>query len=319
MRLSEFLKSVHTSDLLFKDKILLFKGTQHPLIFFSFFVQRLKSLLDIEVQSLDLSTEPEAVIKSKLETSFLGLKTFYWLHDIGSLKAKPRAQWMQYLKKYAGPNIVAFFAGSAVRATFKEGATIIQVDDAVDKRNFLLLVKFLDWPLSKSFEKVIDTLFRAHPHLPLDQACMLMHYALLIGGGYKEFEKFWLDKIVVPQKSLFTLSQYFFDKNPKRFFELWSKISGDYPEQFWIVFWSEQLWRACNVVKFLKKRDFAQAKSVSFRLPFSFLQRSWRKFSQLELQNAHEFIYSIDYSLKNGGKPFSLDLFYSRFLNNQFC
>jgi len=319
MRLSEFLKSLDSPDLLVKNKVLLFKGSgQYPLIFFSFFVQRIKSLLDIEVQSLDLAIEREAIIKSKLETSFLGLKTFYWLHDIGSLKAKPRAQWIKYLKRYEGPNIVAFFAGSAVRSSIKEGVTIIEVNDSVDKRNFLSMVKFLDRPLSKSFEKIIDTLFRTNLNLPLDQACMLMHYAFLIGGGYKEFETSWLDKIVVPQKSFFTLSQYFFDKNSKHFFQLWSKISSDYPEQFWIAFWSEQLWRACNVVKLLKNKDFAQAKSVSFRLPFSFMQRSWRELSQLELQNAHDFIYSIDYSLKNGGKSFSLDLFYSKFLNNQF-
>jgi len=316
MRLTEFLQDVTSQNLLSTSKVFYFFGTaQYPSVFFPSFLQKVREIIDFELRSLDLGREQELAIKSQLETSFLGKKTFYWLHDLSKLKGKQKTAWINYLKKYTGPNVVSFFTDKPINCS---QAIAVEMSNVANKELFFALINFFNKALPKSFIKVFSKLFQNHKNLSLDQLCMLMNYALLVGKGHKEFEEKWLNKIVAPEKSLFTLSQHFFEKDTKKFFELWQNISPDYSEQFWIIFWSEQLWRACNVVKLLENKNISEANAIRFRLPFSFMNRSWRKFSQCELKNAHNFIYSVDYSLKNGGSPFSLELFYSKFLSGKF-
>ena len=59
------------------------------------------------------------------------------------------------------------------------------------------------------------------------------------------------------------------------------------------------------------------AKQISFRLPFTFVQKDWRSYSIRELKNAHQFIYTLDYDFKHGS-TMAFDLFFSKFFSNQF-
>ena len=68
----------------------------------------------------------------------------------------------------------------------------------------------------------------------------------------------------------------------------------------------------------MKKNDRVGAKKISYRLPFSFLNRDWRKFSLEELKGAHSFLYTLDYKLKNNCEPGYLDLFYMKLFNQKF-
>ena len=61
-----------------------------------------------------------------------------------------------------------------------------------------------------------------------------------------------------------------------------------------------------------------QAKTMAFRLPFSFIQTDWKKYAPAELRAAHDFVYGMDHQLKNGGDAFCFDLFYSKFFSGQF-
>ncbi|MFC1841635.1 hypothetical protein ACFLYA_01055 [Candidatus Dependentiae bacterium] len=300
------------------------QGGQYPLLFFSFLMKKLKQIIPFDIETIHLDTEKESIAKSKIATTFLGQKKLYWLENISDLKSKDRSKWVKTLQPYCGPNIVAFFSDTDVKLGAKK-AIVVDLDPFVDQKTFLKLSEFCSELLTKSFAKIFSTStgLRAGPlsknkKLTLDMFCMLMRYTFLVGKNHKEFIDTWLNKIIEPEKSLFTLSQYFFDRNAQKFFALWLNIKDDYQEQFWITFWSEQTWRACNVVQLIQAKKVADARRVSFRLPFSFMQRSWRNFNTVELKNAHDFLYKIDYSLKNGGDPFSLDLFYAKFLNRQF-
>jgi len=319
MKLIEFIDSVKTDDLFAKNIMFHFisKG-EYPLIFFSFLMKKIQEFVTFEIETINLNKKDILGIKSKLSTSFLGQKKLYWLEDISSLKGKDKKIWADFIKGYSGPNMLAFFSDGSLNLGKKENMVHTQIDNFVDQRMFLKLVDFYSRSLTKSLAKVLSTFFTTHKKVTLDTACMIMNYGFLVGRQYKEFCDTWLKKIIVPEKSLFTLSQYFFDRNSKNFFMLWNEIKDDYSEQFWIVFWSEQIWCSCNVLKFIVQKDMPEARKVSFRLPFSFMQRSWRNFTFDELRNAHDFLYSIDYSLKNGGDPFSLDLFYSVFFQRGF-
>jgi len=318
MNVSQFLDKKVYPDVLSKNVVIHFKGEgTYPLLFFSLLVKKLKSILDMQIETVSVESNNLSQVKAKLETSFLGQQTLYWLQDVGSIKGKNKNNIIEYINAYKGPNIIVLFATNAVKIKKREGLCLVEVGERVAHKDFLKIVSFFQKPISKMVINFIEKIFRLNPVIPLDTACMLMKYAFLTGKGYKAFIDEWLDKIMIPEKSLFTLSQYFFTKDYKKFFQLWSNIRDDYGDVFWIVFWSEQLWRASSFVSQMQNRNFAEAKKVSFRLPFAFTQRIWRNFNVDELKNAHDFIYSVDCSLKNGGDPFSLELFYSKFLNNQ--
>jgi len=319
MKLIDFIDNVQKESFFNEHMIFHFtsKG-EYPLIFFSFLLKKLKEIVPFEIEIINLDSKDLLGIKSKLSTTFLGQKKLYWLEDISSLKAKERAKWVEYIKQYNGPNLLGFFSDESIKLGKKKNVLVAQIDNFVDQKIFLKMVEFSSKLLTKSLAKIFSSFFTSHKKITLDTSCMLMNYSFLVGRQHKEFCEKWLNKIITPEKSLFTLSQYFFDRNPKRFLQLWDDVKDDYSDQFWVTFWSEQVWRSCNVLQFIKARNMPEARKVSFRLPFSFMQRSWRNFSIDELKNAHKFLYSIDYSLKNGGDPFSLDLFFSRFFQRSF-
>jgi hypothetical protein len=129
----------------------------------------------------------------------------------------------------------------------------------------------------------------------------------------------FFEKIIVPETSLFVISQYFFAKDSRAFFNVWHQYQLEYPLAFWSVFWSEQLWRAYFVWFYLNQKNHAAAKSMSFRLPFTYLQKDWKKSSLTELKNAHQYIYELDLNAKSSVETtYSLDLFYSKFFSNEF-
>src|SRR5205807_225901 len=112
--------------------------------------------------------------------------------------------------------------------------------------------------------------------------------------------------------------QYFFSKQKSNFFSLWGELRLQYPDEFWVVFWSEQLWQAIVFCEEASRNGAARAKSLVNRLPFSFMQKDWQSYKNDELISAHDFLYSIDYSLKNSAGTFGIDLFVHKFIHKDF-
>lgn len=109
-----------------------------------------------------------------------------------------------------------------------------------------------------------------------------------------------LQKIIITQKSLFKLSEYFFAKREKMFLSYWHKVRTEYPHEFWVSFWSEQLWQAALFLAIMKEKRVATIEKHVRRLPFSFVKRDWRRCNKREIIVAHNFLYHIDYRLKSG-------------------
>lgn len=271
-----------------------------------------------ELTVLDVAELEFNVLQSMLETSFLGNKVFYWLGDISPLEARQRQHLIDYCSKYQGPHHIGFFLDVTTSYNDHDTALIIILEDTLTHDSYTTLYQFF-------YNKVIDNptfshnLFRRQPELSLDNSCRLLHYQTVLGRRFEEFFGLWFERMVVPEKSLFVVSQHFFAKSSKPFLHAWGSVAPDYPDEFWIAFWSEQLWQAITFITIAKKLGALEAKKAVFRLPFSFMQKDWHTYSVAELMNAHNFLYSIDYRLKNGSGSFGLDLFYSKFLLNQFC
>jgi hypothetical protein len=156
-------------------------------------------------------------------------------------------------------------------------------------------------------------LFKLVRTVSLDTSILLIEYARLLGRNSQIFFQQWLPHIVVPDVSLFSLSQALFDKNARQFFTQWQRVSALYSPPFWVSFWSEQLWRACCYIYLQKNGKKDEAKKMCYRLPFSFIETTWRHYTIDELRYAHQLLYDIDYHLKQGGSEHGLELLYARF------
>lgn len=295
-----------------------FTGKEYPILFFSdFFKQKTDQLSPLYsgVTYLDLQNAVRNESMASLETTFLGMRSLYWLKNISELNSASKKEWLSYISGYQGPHSLIFFVG-ADDAEFDDTITI---PATVDIQLFTqLLIFFAGNAAAERSAQAVQTLYARRTALSVDNACSMIRYIALIGNQYQAFFDNWLDMCIVPETSLFTLSQHFFARAPQKFFATWKSIAPHYGEQFWITFWSEQLWRAYHVVDYLQQSRFVEAKSISYRLPFSLMQGDWRKLTLSELQQAHAFMYTIDLSLKNGGDAGVLDLFYSKFFLKQF-
>ena len=130
-----------------------------------------------------------------------------------------------------------------------------------------------------------------------------------------EFFSSWFDRIVEQKQSLFALSNYFFAKDSKNFYAAWRSVAADYPPEFWIAFWAEQLWQAMIFVTLAQTEDLSVAKKSVSRLPFAFMYKDWRKYSVADLTQAHALLYAIDYANKNGSVIDGLELWHAKFLH----
>ena len=319
MELSTFLERINKQhDLFEKHAVFCFNGSSYPLLFFSFLFSHVRKQHPELIKTIDLSMTKKSVVKAQLQTPFLGERVLYWLRSFPDCNRTDQRDWLSYIQQYQGPNAIVFFlTGAAPKKTPAQWLQI-EVPEQINNKFFLALVLFLYGTHSARAQSFARDLFARHKTIPLDTACLLAHYATLTGKNTQVFFEQWLDNILMPESSLFSLSQHFFAKQDRRFFAQWARMHEQYVPQFWISFWSEQLWRASMFAHLAQAGKYAEAKKIGFRLPFSFLRGDWKKHSVSELKNAHQFIYSIDYQLKHGGTAVSFDLFYNKFFLGQF-
>ena len=141
----------------------------------------------------------------------------------------------------------------------------------------------------------------------------MMLYQSLVGRNMPLFFKQWYARLITPQKSLFTLSQYFFARQFQPFLKLWKSCEAEFPQEFWVVYWSEQLFHAALFVHRARTKGYSVAKEEAHKLPFSFINNDWQNYTEAQLTTAHQQIYQLDYDMKHGAE-YGLELFYHKFM-----
>lgn len=287
-----------------------------PILFMASIVSYVKEkglmLETIDVTDLELNQ-----LFSRLETSFLGMRMSYVVRGLENKEKKVRQQLLTYLSNYHGPHSIVFLCNKIDLPFFSKNKNLVELPEAVTSDMVLPLLTLFKKNSSPAFAKHINRVISQQEELSLDQVYMLISYMQVIGKT-DEYGQI-IDRVVETEHSLFTLAQHFFAKNSNEFYQLWAQVHQIYPLTFWTVYWSEQLWRAYYVHYYLSKGQPVQAKSISTRLPFSFMQRDWKKSSLKELQAAHQCIYSLDNAYKNNSEADAgLEIFYNKFFLNQF-
>lgn len=268
------------------------------------------------IESIDLAESALANVLGQLQTSFLGMGLTYYLRNCHELDKKNRQSLFEYLSTYHGPHQVLLCAlnEDAVRL---HKQCLVEIPEAMNAATVLALLSFLKKKNNAQIQKFIQTVCASYTNITLDQACMIIAYMQVI-GKYDDCANL-LERILQSEQSLFLLSQYFFAKDAPNFLKRWSIIESEYPMTFWCTYWSEQLWRAYYARYYLDQQQLQHAKNIGYRLPFSYLQKDWKKNSLTGLKNAHQSIYELDLAYKNNIETQAgIELFYTKFFQNQF-
>jgi hypothetical protein len=321
MQLPQFFEHLKRTKTLPEGKVFCFSmsGGVYPLLFFHHLIGFFKKN-GLQVETLSCATDVGS-LKAMLSTmSFFG-QTTYWLEDFYELSDKKQAEMFQYLRNYEGPHRVLFFSDKMNSNEVQQHNSDIHhitLPQNITQQDFLG-VRFLVNNQLPDKSNFASQLTMYSDYLSLDSICLLAHYEMVLGSKTAdEFFTQWITRIIDPTSSLFVLSQHFFSKKAKPFFRQWSTVSEHYLPAFWATFWADQVWRAYVYCDLMQQKRFTDAKKVQYKLPFSFINRDWSQYNLAELRNAHQFLTTMDFKLKNGSSELGLEHFYNQFFENEF-
>ncbi len=303
MNFSLFLTEANTTSFWTQASNICFRGDEFNPLFTNILFSHLEknNLLPYAKSRLDLTITDKKTALATLNQSMLGNYAVFWLSNIAEGTEKSKQDLLAFIVNYQGPHHVIYFLPKDAKLPPGKNASIVEIPTHIDLLIFEQLVSFFKQNIPDKKNDLIKRIFRETKTLPIDTACMLINYLELINIKHVNELSGYLAYITQTQPSLNQLSEYFFTANVQSFFSLWATIEKEYPEMFWLSFWSEQFWKAHHVISYLKKNDFVNAKRMSFRLPYSFINTHWKRFTQQELKQLYNHLYLIDMKIKRGG------------------
>lgn len=265
------------------------------------------------LQKLDLDCDIDQ-LKMKLHTTFLGQTRTFWFGDLSLITSKKKkADWLLFLKTYQGPHQIIGWLDEDDISNFSSKNNVIVTVAELYSSDMIHKISFLYQDHKPEIcAYFFGRLYRVKKEFSLEQLCLLQKYAGLVGKGIDLFFEQWLENMVVSDVSLFSLAQLFFEKRADEFFQEWHQVRGNYSDQFWTVFFSDQLFKAYFYVSLQGRIDQTQ-KQMTYGLPFSFLKHDWKLYSAESLNKAHEQLYDVDIALKTGASSYGLDNFLMQF------
>jgi hypothetical protein len=270
-------------------------------------------------QILELDDTYNLSVKATIQTTFLGQSYLYWLRNVSDIAPKARTDLLSFLQQYQGPNCVWLFAYDTDITQIGSSWQEVVLPDEMNQKMIVELARVTQAVPTAHLPVFISLLSATRKSMLFDELFMLQRYLHLLGGKQlAHFVDEWLGYLMADKASLFVLSKYFFAKDTRSFFVEWHKNVGHYSEQFWSIYWADQVWRATTFITLARKNQRAQAKQLAYKLPFTFLQSDWHNYSVRELKAAHAFLYDFDAQAKSGGTALGLDLFFSTFFAGQF-
>lgn len=252
---------------------------------------------------------------ARLQQATLGQAQVYWLGDTTLLfSAKQQEQSLKFLAEYQGPNSIIFFSDQPVK--LRSGLTI-DIPAVIKQQEFMAM---LDWFALHDVSltslqhpkkrELLRNLIKKQEELSLDTACFLFEYIALTSVKQLEIFEQYLLTMPLGAVSMQDLVESFFQRNPQRFFKAWSMVSGEYPAVFWVSFWADLIWRAHSVVVYLKNNRLLDAKKSSYKLPYSFMNNGWQRYSTQYLAKLYTELYTLDFASKRGALSSGFELFF---------
>jgi hypothetical protein len=266
-----------------------FVSGSYPLLFFSHLLKKLKEKINVKFVDEDNFDN----VLHEIHMSFLGQKTVFWFGNLEGFSDKYKNKALKFIDSYSGDNIILFYTSSA-----SASSKVIELQKIKATSSFKELAKFLVRDINKSLDYVIENSFKLMDSFDIDQAILIIWYGSSLGSLSKDFFQNWFYKIVTTERSLFTLSALLLSKD-RSFFKYWASIKEDYQPPFWTTYFSELFFRAHWYIYYKEKGLINDAKRISYRLPFNFINKDWKVFKKEDFIIAQDNFYKIDCSIKN--------------------
>lgn len=281
-------------------------------------VKKALEIRGISLSSVSLRDHSVEEVKKNLAASFLGQQLFYWLYDLENIPKQALANIFNYLMSYNGPHVI-------IMASFAESIVVPEwhgysVRFPADMNKEEIKAFCATWYKGDAIHKNIEHFFTGYTHVPFNHFASAFPYIRLLGRTLvHDFEKKYLPRILATDAiSLFSFMDLFWHKNIRSFYEQWNRVKLLYGNQFWIAFWSEQLFRAYCYAECMKNGHTTIAQQISARkLTFFYIKTAWKTSDTLLLKELHDHVYTLDYVSKNGGIGEMLEYIYMKWFSQQ--
>jgi hypothetical protein len=238
-----------------------------------------------------------------LGCSFLGQGKYYWLGYLDDYAPKKKQEILNYILNYQGPHTVSIFIeNDTAQKINKNNFNLIDLS-LVDLQAFASVLPWLGSEKKQYFKKASS----------VDQAVLWQEYSYLVKENITNLIEEW--PLQQTDESFFNLAKYFFKKDSKNFFSLLHKLQDNYTAQFYISYFTDQLFRAIFYCYYRQNNMLEQAKAISYKLPYNLLQNEWQNLDIKHLQSKLIELYEIDFQIKNGGSSYLLDSWFLDYLH----
>lgn len=237
-----------------------------------------------------------------LSQSFLGQSSVYWLSVPPTWAPKAKAEVLKFMNTYQGPH--------ALWIVLDEDGAKTLTGSAVKRYHVNPMVSYKQIPQVAQLlgqDRGIRTLehtglMRGAGSMSLNEACSLVEHAQFVPLRLPQQSQQYLARLMPYDHSLAGLADLFFRNKQEQFLATWQNIASSYTDMFWVAFWSEQCWRAYWTCHYLAHGQSARARSMSFRLPVSFVRDTWRHQNPQKLLSLYRQLYFFDARVKKGSQ-----------------
>jgi hypothetical protein len=215
-----------------------------------------------------------------------------------------------------------FFEASAKDAQLLQeslGASVqvlfIKVPEQLSIEVFSLCAQAVGFSSSIPLEEIFTLSFQ----MSLDSALILFDHVACLSRRTWESSKGYLFGLLSDVNELRDLSEAFWTRNQKRFFLEWNKISADYSENFWISYWSNQVFLAYFYIDRASSGQKITPQGQEHSLSPTFTWKNgWKKYSKSYCFILHKILFEVDSELKKGSAESILEYFLTtHFLGNR--
>jgi hypothetical protein len=224
---------------------------------------------------------------------------------------------MERCSRYQGPHRIVLIVLAQHKAVYRNA--VVELPKYIDYNFFTTLYLLINGNLYEKLEikAFFGAMYRLSTKLTLAQVCLVIPYIHVLGRGRDQFFRYWLPPLIHTTPSLFTLSQQLLSRDASAFYTTWQRLYARYPDEFWLVYWSDQFWQAYCFIISSRTSGLDQSTIFAKGLPFAFVQRGWRLYKAELFVELIEVMYEYDCYTKQGGLMVPYDLLFNKILIEQ--
>jgi hypothetical protein len=166
------------------------------------------------------------------------------------------------------------------------------LDSPIEKRN----IQECNSMYNNTYNEYIQLLFEIFPSIHPEFLATSLRYAPFLRKQlWQQYVKTLYSKNISSLYTLFDLATLFFSRN-KEFWNIWNGILHEHENDFWTLFWTDQLW-LCFCYNDTMQRNTKvtkQQQNIFKKLPRTVLQYSWKDINKEDLAECLLILFEQD-------------------------